>query len=114
MYADWPDLREGYTKSLWSAFGTPQGAAVVVAGLAVCYVVPPIAALRGSLTGLGGYVAAVVGRYAVAERTGGRSMPDSLAHPASVVVFGWLTARSWRARLRGELTWRGRRLAPGR
>jgi len=114
MYEDWPELREGYTKSLWSAFGSPQGAAVVVAGLAVCYVVPPIAALRGSLTGFGGYVAAVVGRYAVAERTGGRSMPDSLAHPASVVVFGWLTARSWRARLRGELTWRGRRLAPGR
>lgn len=114
MYRDWPELREGYTKSLWSAFGSPQGAAVVVAGLAVCYVVPPIAALRGSLTGLGGYVAAVVGRYAVAERTGGRSLPDSLAHPASVVVFGWLTARSWRARLRGELTWRGRRLAPGR
>jgi hypothetical protein len=50
-------------------------------GLAVCYVVPPLAALRGSLTGLGGYVAAVVGRYAVAERTGGRSLPDSLGAP---------------------------------
>jgi hypothetical protein len=112
MYADWPDLREGYTKSLWSAFGSPQGAAVVVGGLAVCYVVPPLAALRGSLTGLGGYVAAVVGRYAVAERTGGRSLPDSLAHPASVVVLGWLTARSWRARNRGELTWRGRPVRP--
>lgn len=110
MYEDWPALREGYTKSLWSAFGSPQGAAVVVAGLAVCYVVPPLAALRGSLTGLGGYAAAVVGRYAVAEHTGGRSLPDSLAHPASVVVLGWLTARSWRARQRGELTWRGRPL----
>ena len=110
MYEDWPELREGYTKSLWSAFGSPQGAAVVVAGLAVCYVVPPIAALRGSLTGLGGYVAAVVGRYAVAERTGGRSLPDSLAHPASVLVLGWLTCRSVRAARRGRLTWRGRTL----
>jgi hypothetical protein len=112
MYEDWPDLRDGYTKSLWSAFGSQRGAAVVVAGLAVCFVVPPLAALRGSVTGFGGYVAAVVGRYAVAERTGGRSLPDSLAHPASVVVFGWLTARSWRARRRGELTWRGRPLRP--
>lgn len=114
MYEDWADLREGYTKSLWSAFGSPQGAAVVVTGLVVCYVVPPLAALRGSLVGLGGYVAAVAGRYAVAERTGGRSLPDSLAHPASVVVFGWLTARSWRARRRGELVWRGRSVAPVR
>jgi hypothetical protein len=112
MYEDWPGLRDGYTKSLWSAFGSPQGAAVVVAGLGLCYVVPPLAALRGSVTGLAGYVAAVVGRYAVAERTGGRSLPDSLAHPASVVVLGWLTARSWRARQRGELTWRGRPLRP--
>ena len=63
--------------------------------------------------GLTGYLAAVAGRYAVAERTGGRSLPDSLAHPASIAVFGWLTARSLAARRRGELVWRGRTLAVG-
>jgi hypothetical protein len=72
-----------------------------------------VAALGGSLTGLGGYLAAVAGRYAVAERTGGRSLPDSFAHPASIAVFGWLTARSLLARRRGELVWRGRTLAVG-
>jgi hypothetical protein len=113
MYDGWPALRDGYTKSLWSAFGSPRGAGLVIAGLAVCYVVPPLAALRGSVVGLAGYAAAVAGRYAVAERTGGRSLPDSLAHPASIVVLGWLTARSWRARRRGELMWRGRRLLAG-
>ena len=111
MYEDWPQLREGYTKSLWSAFGSRAGAGAVVAGLGLVYLVPPIAALGGSLTGLGGYLAAVAGRYAVAERTGGRSLPDSLAHPASIAIFGWLTARSLAARQRGELVWRGRSLA---
>lgn len=112
MYRTWPQVRDGYTKSLWEAFGSPAGAAGVMAGLTVLYVVPPVAALRGSLVGLVGYAAGVVGRYAVAERTGGRSLPDSLAHPASVVLLSWLTADSWRRHRQGALSWKGRRL-PG-
>ena len=112
MYEDWPSLRDGYTKSLWAAFGSPTGAAAVAAGLGLAYVVPPLAALGGSAVGLGGYAVAVAGRYAVAERTGGRSLPDSLAHPASVALLGWLMARSVREHRRGRLTWRGRPL-PG-
>lgn len=114
MYEDWPALRDGYTKSLWSAFGSPAGAAAVVSGLGLVYLVPPIAALGGSFTGLVGYLAAAGGRYVVAERTGGRSLPDSLAHPASIAVFGWLTAGSFIARRRGQLLWRGRPVAPAR
>lgn len=113
MYEDWPHLSEGYTKSLWSAFGSPAGAGAVVAGLGLVYVVPAVAALGGSLTGLAGYVAAVAGRYAVAERTGGRSLPDSFAHPASIALLGWLTARSLHAQRQGRLVWRGRPV-PGR
>jgi hypothetical protein len=112
MYEDWPSLREGYTKSAWAAFGPPAAAAAVVAGLGVLYVVPPLAALRGSLVGLAGYGAAVAGRYVVAERTGGRSLPDSFAHPASVVLLAWLTAESWARRRRGTLRWKGRPLPP--
>jgi hypothetical protein len=112
MYTDWSQVRDGYGKSLWEAFGSPAGAAGVMAGLAVLYVVPPVAALRGSWMGLAGYAAAAVGRYAIAERTGGRSMPDCLAHPASVVLLGWLTADSFRRHRRGSLSWKGRRL-PG-
>ncbi len=110
MYENWPQLRDGYTKSLWSAFGSRTGAAGVVSGLGLVYLVPPVAALGGSLTGLTGYLAAVLGRYVVAERTAGRSLPDSLAHPASIALFGWLTARSLTARQRGRLLWRGRSL----
>ncbi|MFI7589440.1 glycosyltransferase [Spongisporangium articulatum] len=108
MYESWPQLRDGYGKSLWSAFGSPAGAAAVMTGLGLVYVMPPLAALTGSWVGFGGYAAAVAGRYLVAERTGGRSLPDSLAHPASVVALGWLTARSIAEHRAGRLAWRGR------
>jgi len=110
MYDSWAELADGYTKSLWAAFGSPAGAAAVAAALTAVYVVPPLAALRGSRAGLIGYLAAVAGRAVAARRTGGRVWPDAFAHPASVLAFGWLTARSVQAHRRGELTWRGRRL----
>jgi hypothetical protein len=108
MYDGWADLRDGYAKSLWSAFGGPGRAAAVVAGLAVAYVVPAVAALRGSRMGALGYAAGVAGRVIAARRTGGRAWPDSLAHPASVAILGGLTATSLARRRRGLLTWRGR------
>jgi Glycosyl transferase family 2 len=110
MYAGWPELRDGYTKSLWSAFGSRAGAAGVAGLLALAYLVPPLAALRGSRTGLAGYAAGVTGRVLTARRTGGRAWPDAFAHPVSVAVFAGLTARSLRARRAGTLTWKGRRL----
>jgi hypothetical protein len=108
MYTGWADLRDGYTKSLWSAFGSPAGAATVVGLLSALYLVPPLAALLGSRVGLLGYAAGVAGRAVVARRVGGRVWPDSLAHPVSIAVFGWLTAQSWRRRAQGRLSWKGR------
>lgn len=110
MYDGWAQLRDGYAKSLWSAFGSPGGAAAVVGALSWVYVVPPLAALRGSRAGLFGYGAAVAGRVLVGRRVGSRVWPDALAHPASVATFGWLVADSLRRRRRGDLTVRGRRL----
>ncbi len=43
-------------------------------------------------------------------RTGSPVVPDALAHPVSVALLGWLTARSHLARRRGTLTWKGRAL----
>ena len=108
MYDGWAGLREGYAKSLWSAFGSPAGAVAVAGVLGVAYVVPPLAALRGSRAGLVGYAAAVAGRVAVGRRVGARVWPDALAHPASVTVFAWLTAVSLRRRRRGTLRVAGR------
>jgi GT2 family glycosyltransferase len=108
MYDGWPALRDGYAKSLWSAFGSPTGAGAVIGALGLAYVVPPIAALRGSRAGLVGYLAAVTGRVVVGRRVGSRVWPDALAHPASVVLFAGLTALSLSRRRRGTLQVSGR------
>lgn len=110
MYDGWPAIREGYGKSLWSAFGSPGGAIAVCGLLGLAYVVPPLAALRGSRVGLVGYAAGVAGRVVVGHRVQARVLPDALAHPLSVAAFCWLTATSLARRRTGSLVVRGRRL----
>src|SRR5581483_7115879 len=106
----WDELRDGYAKSLWSAFGSPAGSAAVVGTSLLAYVVPPLAALRGSRVGLAGYLAGVAGRVVVARRTGGRAL-DAVAHPVSIMVFAWLTVCSHVRHRRGTLRWKGRALS---
>jgi hypothetical protein len=114
MYDGWPAVREGYTKSLWSALGgRPTASAAAAAALGAVWLVPPLAALTGSRAGLVGYAAGVVNRAVVAAGTGSRVWPDALAHPVSVALLDVLVARSLRAHRRGELRWRGRTLASG-
>jgi hypothetical protein len=116
MYTSWTDLTAGYTKSLWASFGSGPAAALVVVLLLFLYGLPPAATpilavtgfSRASLVALCAYVLAVAGRVVTAHATGGRAWPDALAHPVSVVLFAWLTARSFALRRRGALTWRGR------
>jgi hypothetical protein len=110
MYDGWSELEAGYAKSLWAAFGSPAGAAAVMGGLGVAYVVPFLAALRGSRAGAVGYAAGVAGRVVVARRVGGRVWPDPLAHPVSIAALAVLTARSLAAHRAGTLTWKGRAL----
>ena len=104
MYDSWRELVDGYGKSLWT-LPLPS-----VALLALLYVLPPAAALRGSRAGLLGYGAGVAGRVVAARRTGGRALPDALAHPASVAALCGLAVRSRALHRRGALTWKGRSL----
>ncbi|MGA5466134.1 glycosyltransferase [Mycobacterium sp. NPDC050041] len=106
MYATGRELREGYRKSLWAAFGSPAGAVAVAAALTVVYVLPAAAALTGSRTGALGYGAAVAGR-ALAARWGGGPV-DAFAHPLSVLALLGLLASSWAGRVTGSLSWKGR------
>ncbi|MFI9640137.1 glycosyltransferase [Micromonospora sp. NPDC051925] len=116
MYETWPQLRDGYTKSLWATFGHPGAAATVVGLLLLLYTAPPLLAVAALAAGaaptaglaLLGYAAGVAGRVLSARATGGRAWPDALAHPVSVVVLGWLTLRSYHLRKRRRLSWRGR------
>lgn len=111
MYGSWPQVRDGYTKSLWASAGSPLGAAAVVLMLVLLYVAPLGAALTGSVPGLAGYALAVAGRVVAARATGGRAWPDALAHPVSIVLLCYLTGRSHLFKLRGRLVWKGRSLS---
>ena len=115
MYDTGAELVDGYAKSLWSAFGSPAGAAAVAGSLAAMYVVPPVFALAGRSrgarwSGAAGYAAGVIGRVLVARRTGQCVSPDACAHPMSIAASAWLVDLSWRRRRRGLLRWRGRPL----
>ncbi len=70
MYEDWPQLRDGYTKSLWASFGHPGAAAVVLTVVLALYTAPPLVAGAALLAGaptvariaVGAYLAGVAGR----------------------------------------------------
>jgi hypothetical protein len=118
MYDSTGDMVEGYTKSLWASFGSPAGATAVVVLLLVLYALPPLVAVAAVAAGAwslaatsgGAYLLGVSGRVVTARATGGRAWPDAFAHPASIVVFAVLVARSFARRRQGRLTWRGRPL----
>ncbi|NES12296.1 MULTISPECIES: glycosyltransferase family 2 protein [Micromonospora] len=116
MYENWPQLRDGYAKSLWASFGHPVAAAVVVTLLLLLYTAPPLVAVGALAAGTPAVAGAAfvawllgaAGRVVTARATGGRAWPDALAHPVSITVLGWLTLRSYHLRKRRRLTWRGR------
>jgi cellulose synthase/poly-beta-1,6-N-acetylglucosamine synthase-like glycosyltransferase len=111
MYEGWPALRDGYTKSLWSAVGgSPAASVAAAAGLTAVWLVPPLVALRGSRAGLVGWLAGAAGRAVVAVSTGGRVWPDPLAHPLSILALDVLMVRSVVGHRRGTLSWRSRTL----
>ena len=116
MYESPAALVEGYSKSLWSAFGSRIGAIAVSAALLLVYVVPLVTlvtpASSGTQRALAGaaWLAAVAGRIAIARRTQARLWPDVLAHPVSILILVWLVSRSWAKHQRGTLTWKGRTL----
>lgn len=113
MYGSATEIYHGYTKSLWSVFGSMPGAAGVLAVMVVGYIAPPIFAAAGSdraqrAWGALGYAMGVLGRYAVARRTGERRWPDTALQPVSVAAFASLTVESFRLKRKGRLAWRGR------
>ncbi len=113
MYDGWAGVQQGYGKSLWAAVGGSPAAGLATAGaLTAIWVLPAVAALRGSRAGLIGYAAGVTGRAISAAATGGRVWPDALAHPVSVLALDALMLRSVAGHRRGTLRWRGRPVDP--
>lgn len=108
MYAGWADLHAGYTR--WLGLLVPSRAkfAVTLAVLGTTYLLPPLAALRGSRVGLFGYLAGVAGRAVAARRFGERTWPDAAAHPVSIALVCAFVTDSRRRRARGRTSWKGR------
>ena len=100
MYTSWPELRDGYTKSLWAS----PGAAFLVVLLLCGYLLPLAALPWYPLPAALALLLGVAGRMVAARATGGRVLPDSLFHPASVLVLAYLVVRSYRH----PATWKGR------
>lgn len=115
MYTSWPEIYDGYTKSVWSAVQPSPVAYALVSVMALAYVAPPVFAVLGPgraarAWGIAGYASGVLGRYVVARRTGERIWPDVLAQPASVATFATLIMASLKRHRAGAITWRGRPL----
>jgi glycosyltransferase involved in cell wall biosynthesis len=107
MYDGWSSLVDGYTKSLWAAFGPPAAGFTLAVMLLLLYVVPlGLLCTRYPVAGLTGYLLGVLGRVTTGRATGGRVWPDALLHPVSVLLFVWLLARSYRRRR--TVRWKGR------
>ena len=92
MYGGWAELVDGYSKSLWTAAASRRAALLVL-----LYVAPPLAALRGSRSGLAGYAAGVAGRVVSARRTGGRVAAGRARAPGLGHAVSWLAVRPRRA-----------------
>ena len=118
MYTSTADLIRGYSKSLWSLFGSPANALLSSLLLSMIYIAPlPCVAITAAQGNPGtaslwavAWCAAVLSRLLVARRTRG-SLWSVLAHPAAIAMLLWLLARSWRGRRTGTLVWKDRVLA---
>jgi hypothetical protein len=122
MYRGAMDLEAGYTRWLWSAYGSRAGSVAIGAVAVLAYWLPPLAALAGAgptrRIGVIGYTCAVAGRLLARSLESGRGMGPSdivaaLAHPLSVAAYLRLSARSHRCHRAGALTWKGRALTVG-
>jgi hypothetical protein len=115
MYRNIAELTNGYSKSLWSAFGGKLQSRLVSLILLLAYVIPPLAALirsnsRIQRAGAIGFLAAIGSRLAVAKRTESGQFPDVVTHPIAITGYIVLTEISWYQKIRGKLLWRGKKL----
>ncbi|GGG05375.1 glycosyl transferase [Rhodococcoides trifolii] len=116
MYTSTREVRVGYTRWLWSAFGRPAAMPPALLLAVTAWVVPPIAAVVGTGSvrrwGLLGYAAAVASRSITRRAEGlGLDVPAAATHPVSVSAGVALVVESARGRRRGTLTWKDRRLS---
>jgi len=107
MYKNFAEIKAGYGKSLWKAFGSKAGSAGAIAFLFATGIAPVIAWFSGNPLGFFAYEFIVITRMLSAARSKGRIL-DSILHPISSAILIYLIIYSWRAR--GVVAWKGRTL----
>lgn len=107
MYQSRNELIAGYSKSLWSAFGSPFGAAVAASLLLLTSWGVLLAALFISPLGWLAFFAISASRL-IAARSTKSFWQGFLLHPISVMILIFILLRSFYLKQRGELTWRDR------
>ena len=107
MYKNFSEIKAGYGKSLWKAFGSKGGSAGAIVFLFVTGIAPVISWFSGHPLGFFAYQFVVITRMLSASRSNGRIL-DSILHPLSSAILIYLIIYSWRAR--GVVAWKGRTL----
>jgi glycosyltransferase involved in cell wall biosynthesis len=107
MYKNFAEVRAGYGKSLWKAFGSKGGSAGAIIFLFATGIAPIFSWFGGNPLGFLAFGFIVISRALSAYRSRGRAL-DSLLHPISCAILIYLIIYSWRAR--GVVAWKGRTL----
>ena len=105
MYNSWAEVKAGYGKSLWAAFGSRFGSFVAIAFLFLTGILPLIGAIAGFTAGFYALEFVIISRIIAARVSGGRFL-DSFLHPISALILIYLIIYSWSAR--GKVQWKGR------
>lgn len=109
MYSSAQELLEGYAKSQWRAFGNLLGAIAASILLFLTSIFPIVTGLAGNIYGWYGYFLIVLSRILVGIRTRS-TLSSALLHPLSAALWIYLILISWSGKIRGTLTWRGRKI----
>jgi glycosyltransferase involved in cell wall biosynthesis len=107
MYNSWAEVKAGYGKSLWSAFGSRLGSFIAIAFLFLTGILPLLGAIAGFTTGFYALEFVIISRIIAARVSRGRFL-DAFLHPISTLILIYLILYSWSAR--GKVQWKGRTL----
>jgi hypothetical protein len=110
MYESAKDLVNGYTKSLWTAFGGLFGTLFAVLLLVTTQIIPFLLGISGYVIGWLAYGITALSHGIAAART--KSSPANIfLHPLSALLLISLIIESIRRKSVGKLVWRERYLA---
>jgi cellulose synthase/poly-beta-1,6-N-acetylglucosamine synthase-like glycosyltransferase len=105
MYSSFDEIKQGYGKSLWKAFGGPLGTFIAISFIFITGILPIILIFKGYLVGWFSYLYIAFSREISAIRSRGNPLYAFL-HPISSALLIYLIAYSWAKR--GTIQWKGR------